>query len=256
MSDDVSTRTAPLEDILAEADRLVQLAQARGIALRVAGGAGIALASPTAHQEPFARSYGDLDVAVRGSDRKALSQLLLESGYVPDKAFNAINGARRLYFWDTTHERQVDVFVDKVQMCHEIDLSARLQIAGPALNSADLLLLKLQIFEANEKDLIDIAALTAGVPFTEDESGINMSYLVSLTANDWGLWRTTTMIAERARDYARSLPLPADALSVEDQLGEYLDSVTKSSKSRRWNLRAKIGERKRWYELPEEEQHE
>ena len=64
------------------------------------------------------------------------------------------------------------------------------------------------------------------------------------------------MIAERARDYARALGLPPTAHSVEQQLGEFLRRVNESSKSRRWNLRAKIGDRKRWYELPEEETHD
>ena len=214
MSDDAANGTAPLEDILAEGHRLVTRAAGRGIVLRVTGGAGIAMASESAREEPFARQYGDLDVAIRSSDRKAFTQLLAESGYIPDKNFNALHGARRLYFWDTTHGRQVDVFVDKVQMCHEIDLSGRLDLAGPALDGADLLLMKLQIFEANEKDLVDIAALTAGVPLTEGDEGININYLVELTANDWGLWRTTTMIAERARDYAEAMRMPATAHSV------------------------------------------
>jgi hypothetical protein len=31
-----------------------------------------------------------------------------------------------------------------------------------------------------------------------------------------------------------------------------LDRIEREPKSRRWKLRAKIGERKRWYTLPEE----
>jgi hypothetical protein len=95
----------------------------------------------------------------------------------------------------------------------------------------------------------------AGVPMTEDESGINLSYLVSLTAGDWGLWRTTTMIAERARDDARGMSIPAGTLSIEDQLNQFLERVTSSEKSRRWRMRARVGDRVRWYELPEEEEH-
>jgi hypothetical protein len=255
MSDDVPGTADVLEDIPAEGDRLVLLAESHGILLRVAGGAGIALRSERAREEPFTRTYADLDFAARASDRRALTDLLAESGYVPDKVFNATHGARRLYFWDTTHGRQVDVFLDKFEMCHQLELKNRLHLPGPSLSAADLLLMKLQIFEANEKDLVDIAALTAGVPITEDESGIDMTYIVSLTSNDWGLWRTTTMIAERARDYAERLQLPAGALSVQKQLEEYLHRVGSAPKTRRWNLRAKIGERKRWYELPEEEEH-
>ncbi len=34
----------------------------------------------------------------------------------------------------------------------------------------------------------------------------------------------------------------------------YLEAVEESPKGRAWKLRAKIGERKRWYHLPEESQ--
>jgi hypothetical protein len=39
---------------------------------------------------------------------------------------------------------------------------------------------------------------------------------------------------------------------LDARLDELLDRIEAEPKSRGWRLRARIGERKRWYELPEE----
>ena len=89
-------------------------------------------------------------------------------------------GDRRLYFWDPLNERQLDVFLDRVELCHAIDLRDRLDIDADALAPADLLLMKLQIVETNEKDLLDMVALLTDQPFAED--GIELDYIAGLTA--------------------------------------------------------------------------
>jgi hypothetical protein len=50
-------------------------------------------------------------------------------------------------------------------------------------------------------------------------------------------------------DYA--LP-QSDLQRVSGRIAAVLDRIDEAPKSRGWKLRAKIGERKRWYELPEE----
>jgi hypothetical protein len=39
---------------------------------------------------------------------------------------------------------------------------------------------------------------------------------------------------------------------MRSRIDEVLERVEREPKSRGWKLRAKIGERRRWYELPEE----
>jgi hypothetical protein len=39
---------------------------------------------------------------------------------------------------------------------------------------------------------------------------------------------------------------------MTDRLDTLLERIESEPKTRGWKLRAKIGERKRWYELPEE----
>src|SRR5262249_46465252 len=149
----------PLEDVVEEAARVAGAAAGEGLALRVAGGVGIALTCPSARVPPLRRAYADIDLAGRSRDRRGIGALFSRVGYEPDAQFNALHGARRLFFWDAANGRQVDVFLDRFEMCHHIDLAERLDSPGPALPLADLLLMKLQIVEANAKDLADILTL-------------------------------------------------------------------------------------------------
>lgn len=244
----------PHSDVVSEAGRIAEAARERQLGLRLAGGVGIAMRCPSSEAAPLKRAYADIDLAGSGRDRKAIVELLRELEYEPDEQFNALHGSRRLFFWDGTNGRQLDVFLDRITMCHELDISGRVSIAGPTLPAADLLLMKLQIVETNAKDLTDILTLLVDQAFTDDDSGINLPYLCRLTGEDWGLWKTTTMVAERADAYARTLQGFKRRIEVHEQVRRFLSAVEEAPKTRAWKLRAKVGERKRWYQLPEDGQ--
>ncbi|MFN8215579.1 MAG: hypothetical protein U0R71_03190 [Solirubrobacterales bacterium] len=220
--------------------------------LRLTGGVAVALRCESAHSPPLARRYADVDVVTVGRGREAAAALLESLGYVPDREFNALHGARRLFFWDPVNERQLDVFVDEARLCHQIDFRPRLEASPRTLSLADLLLMKLQVVETNEKDLLDVCAILADHEIREDESGVNAEYLASLAAADWGLWRTLGMVAERGEAFARELAGFERGELVAARLEELRRRLDEAPKSRGWKMRARIGERKRWYELPEE----
>ena len=239
----------PLATHVDEARRILAAAEAAGVTLRVTGGVGVALRCPSASAAPLARDYADIDAVGRGGQRREITALFGALGYAGDESFNALHGETRLYFWDPANERQLDVFLDRVEMCHRIDLRSRLDVDAQTLSLADLLLMKLQVFETNRKDLLDLTALLADHGWTADDSGLNLTYLTELTASDWGLWRTTRMVAERAAAFAAEL----DGLDrVPERVATYLTALDDSHKTRTWRMRARVGERKRWYELPEE----
>jgi hypothetical protein len=242
-----------LASVTDEAERVAAAAGCAGVTLRVTGGVGVALTCRSAGEDLLAWPYSDIDMVGHARERKSIVELLTGLGYVPDEPFNALHGARRLFFWDDANSRQFDVFLDKVEMCHVIDLRERLRGPGPALTHADLLLMKLQIIESNEKDLRDIVCLLTDQDFTDGvDAGIDLTYLAELAADDWGLWRTVTMVARRADAWATQLPGLTSRERVHNQVSRFIEALEAIPKSRAWKLRARIGERKRWYTLPEE----
>lgn len=242
----------PLPDPVAEGRRITEAAAARGLPLCLLGGVAVAVRCPSSHHPPLRRDYGDIDFATTGTVKEEVGELMAGLSYSPDREFNTLHGHRRLGFWDQANERQVDVFVDEANLCHRIDLRDRLEAGQPTLPLADLAVLKLQVVETNEKDYIDLCAIFADYNVTEDESGVDGAYIASLAASDWGLWRTLNMVATRAGQFATELP----GFEFGDRVAERLERLQKKldtvPKSRAWKLRARIGDRKRWYELPEE----
>jgi hypothetical protein len=242
----------PLPDPVAEGKRIVGAAAERGLSLRLLGGVAIAILCPSSRQPPLERPYGDIDFATTDFSKEGVLTLMEELGYAGDREFNTLHGHRRLYFWDERNRRQVDVFVNEARLCHRVELKKRIEVAPLTLSLADLTVLKLQVVETNEKDYLDICAIFADHDLSSDEEGVNATYISGLAASDWGLWRTMGMVAERSRQFALELPgFEAGARVSErlERLGEKLDTVPKS---RAWKLRGRIGDRKRWYELPEE----
>lgn len=243
---------APDADPVAEGQRIAEAAVERGVPLRVLGGVAVAMLCPSAQRPPLARAYADIDLGSVSGARKKIIQLIESLGYTGDKEFNLLHGHRRLYFWDEGNRRQVDVFLDEANLCHRIDLKHRIDKVPLTLSLADLTVLKLQVVETNEKDYLDICALFADHPLSDDDSGINSAYIAELSASDWGLWRTLEMVAERAGRFALELPEFEAAEVVAGRLRQLREELDRVPKSRGWKLRSRIGDRKRWYELPEE----
>jgi hypothetical protein len=245
--------TTILEDVVREGERLLRLAHEEGSTLALLGGVAVRL---HADEVPpaLSREYKDLDFAVpRGRGRDA-SRVLSAAGYEPEMVFNAMNGRERMLFHDNTYGRQVDVFVGAFRMCHEIPFGGRLRAGEPTLPLAELLLTKLQIIELNEKDVRDTVLLFYGHEVAEhDQDAVNAGRVAELCAEDWGLWRTITANLTRCEELLANYPLSdQDRARVSDRLRALLSAIDQAPKSRGWRLRAKIGERKRWYQVPEE----
>jgi len=242
----------PLADPVAEGTRIAEAAADGEVPLRLVGGVAVAVLCPSSRQPPLRRTYGDIDLATHGSARRDVSALLESLGYAPDREFNTLHGHRRLYFFDEGNQRQVDVFVDEANLCHRIQLGRRLELVPLTLPLADLTVLKLQVVETNEKDYLDLCAIFADHDLSDDESGVNRAHIAAVAGADWGLWRTLGMVAERSAQFARELPGFAAGERVAERLQRLRADLEEAPKSRGWKLRARIGDRKRWYELPEE----
>jgi hypothetical protein len=219
------------------------------VTLRLLGGVAVRLRSeglPPALQ----RDYKDLDFATTRKASGDAQSLLRGLGYEPHVGFNAMNARERLLFFDDANGRQVDVFVSSFRMCHEIPLEGRLDVYDDTVPLAELLLTKLQIVELNEKDVRDTVAILVEHEVTDDDTGLNGARVAALTADDWGLWRTITRNLESVASHLDSYDV--DRGRVSGRLDELQRRIEEAPKSRGWRLRDRIGERKRWYELPEE----
>ena len=245
--------SGPLEDPIQESERIAAAAHKKKIGVKLLGGAGVHAHSPSARRSPLKRKYGDLDYAISRKDRKAVIELFKELGYEANERFNLMNGDRRLYFYDADHSRQVDVFIDVFRMSHAIDLRGRLDHDHPAVRPSDLLLSKLQIYEVNRKDLVDTIALILdhAIETGDAEDAIEAMYIARLAAEDWGFYRTLQVNIDRLRAILEELE-EIDHELVNARLDTLWKHIEDAPKPLRWRLRAQVGDRVRWYELPEE----
>jgi hypothetical protein len=242
----------PLEDPIDEAERIAEAAKKKQLRLKLLGGAGIHIHSPSAHKPPLKRKYGDLDYAISTRDRKVVLDLFPSLGYEANERFNLMNGDRRLYFYDSDNGRQVDIFIDVFKMSHVIDLRGRLDHDGPCASPSDLLLSKLQIYEMNRKDLVDLVALLLDHPVEAGwgDEVIDAGYVARVASGDWGLYRTLQVNTEKLR--ATLGELDVDRELVRSRLDQLWSAVDAQPKPLKWKLRAQVGDRIQWYELPEE----
>jgi len=221
------------------------------VALRLLGGAAVWLHSESARRPPLRRRYGDIDFVASSRQRAQVHRLFVALGYQAESRFNTLNGDRRLLYLDLPNARQVDVFVDQMRMCHVIDLRRRLAVEGPCVSPADLLLSKLQIYEINQKDLVDVVALLTDHHVADlDDDAINVGYIARLAAREWGLYRTVRLNTERL--HAAMPDLEMDTTLAQQRLSDLWRAIEAQPKSLRWKLRARVGDRLPWYELPEE----
>jgi hypothetical protein len=252
----MSSNEKPLSDLIAESARVIDAARAAGVPIRLTGGLAIRRRHPSASLPPLARTYADIDLAASSKGgHRAITQLMVRLGYVPDQEFNSLHGNERLYYADTTNGRHIDVFVDAVRMCHVIQFKNRLDFLDDTLSVSDLLLTKLQIFQLNEKDVLDILAILRDQTLRAGaHDALDSDYLQQVWGNDWPIWRTSTGTLDAVRRAASTILDGEGAKQVLKNVDALQEILRTGRKSLRWKVRAQVGDRVRWYELPEEVQ--
>ena len=246
--------TNPTPDIVQEARRIIDAAASRDITLRLLGGLAVRLHSPSADHRSLNRTYPDIDFATPRAHGQRVERLFSDLGYSADKTFNILNGAERMIFYDQANERQIDIFVGGFAMCHRLPIAERMTVDPLTLPLAELFLTKLQIVELNEKDVRDLFALLLDHPIgSGDDETTNARRIGRLCARDWGLYKTVSLNIERLHQLAPSYQFtPAERVLLLERLAELRTAIDREPKGLRWRLRASLGERVRWYDLPEE----
>jgi hypothetical protein len=245
---------APLDDIVLEADRLLQAAATADLTLRLIG--VLAVRAHAGGDPVIARACKDIDLVTPKGRGKRVSEFMAAMGYEADRSFNATNGHRRLLYYDPPHNRQVDIFVGTFEMCHSIPITDRIELHPSAVPLAELLLTKLQIVELNAKDQADILTILYHHDVAEDDGdgdAVNAARIAELCAGDWGLCRTTRLNVERTRDaIAGSVLTPEQQEVVRERLERLWERIESEPKSTKWKMRNRVGDKVRWYEEPEE----
>ncbi|HYB75746.1 MAG TPA: hypothetical protein VEC08_02185 [Nitrososphaerales archaeon] len=241
------------ESPVEEAARVLDAASANGVVLRLFGGVSFWFRCPSARHPTLQRKYVDVDFMGHSKQSREIKQLFVSLGYVPRDKFNAIQGYRRLIFNDMANQRRVDVFLDVFEMCHSFNFRDRLEVDAKTIPLADMLVTKIQIIDVNEKDLKDAVCLFADYDVgASDKEMINGAYIASLCASDWGVYKTFTTNLDRLLAKLSDLSLGDDVkATVRSRVNKLRTTIEDKPKDLRWRMRARVGERMKWYELPE-----
>jgi hypothetical protein len=233
-----------------EAVALVAEAAARGQVLRLVGSTGIRLHCPPAAAalDRLGRPAKDIDLVCRHEDRKGLRRLLEDRGWRVDRDLLVAMEGRRYAYHHPERGLELDVFVDRMEFCHTIELRDRLAARELTVPVEDLLLQKLQIVRQTVTDRMDAAALLATHPVGEagdPGEAIDPAYVAGLLARDWGFHHTATANLAALRDDPAG---NGTAATVRGRAEALLGAIEAAPKSVRWRARARVGERMQWWQ--------
>lgn len=235
-----------------ELKAILTASEEAGVLLRVIGSLAFQMHCPQYGylQAAMGRAYTDIDFAAYGRQNKRISALMEKMGYVDNReVFIASEGERAIFDKPGTG-LHVDIFYEKLDFCHAIYWKDRLEADSPTIPLTELLLEKMQIVQINEKDIIDTIMLLLEHPLGDvDNETINIKLAAQLCANDWGLWRTTTMNLEKVKQLAHHYTQlsPEQKSKVESQVDVILARLNDEPKPLAWRLRARVGDRVKWY---------
>lgn len=265
----------PTEIFLREAETTVENANAKGIPLRILGGLGVAF-----HCREFrdfakrlgrvgtgvgeGQEYSDIDLMSYGKYREKVKRFFSDSGYAKRRATLSSAASERQIYYHPKGWFYVDVFFDRLLVAnHPINFKDRLKLDYPTATLTDILLEKLQIWEAfSIKDLKDCLLLlrTHSVDEEGQKESVDASYIAKLLSEDWGFWYTATTNLKKIKKlisdlkkFGTDVGIAPSALKREEtediiiKIQKLLEKIESEPKSFRWKMRARIGTKQRWF---------
>jgi len=235
-----------------ELKRILKASGDAGIVMRVIGSLAFQMHCQKFGylQAAMGRAYTDIDFAAYNKQAKQIQGLMTSMGYAENReVFIATEGERAIFDKPETG-LHVDIFYEKLDFCHTIYWKDRLEVDSPTIPLAELLLEKMQIVQINEKDIIDSIMLLLEHPLGDHESEtINIKYVAKLCANEWGLWRTTTMNLDKVRLLAQNYTQLTDEQKgkVTEQVNLIINRLEDEPKPLAWKMRNQVGDRVKWY---------
>lgn len=244
-------------DFLREAERIIAAAKKEGVLLRLLGALAFNMHCTKFNymQEMLHRPFSDIDFASYRKYSAQIVRLFANLGYQEDVMVTRLYGTRRLVFLENGgNNRHCDIFLDKLEFCHDIPFEGRLEADEPTVPLAELLLEKMQIVKLNQKDVVDTIMLLREHQIGNTDDAINTGRIASLCARDWGLWRTVTNNLNRVGQITSAMEKisPDDKADVDSKIKDLLTRIDDEPKTTGWKMRARIGEKRKWYREVEE----
>jgi hypothetical protein len=248
MQQDVAERAKVL---LAEGERIISEATKRDLHLRLLGSISFQMHCPKfRHMATKFREIKDIDIAGYGKESNKVVAMMRELGYADEPMVTALFGDRRTMWDNKATGIHVDIFFDKLEMCHTIDFTKRLSVDSPTISLADLLLEKMQIVKINEKDVKDTLVLLREHEIsTHDKEAVNQKYISGVLAKDWGFYYTVTQNLQKMKEASGKYDIfdAGDKQNINQKIDMLLQAIEEEPKNTGWKMRAKIGTKKKWY---------
>jgi hypothetical protein len=248
------------EEFVKEAVEIVNSAKDEKLTLRVMGGMAVYMHSKE-HEALWnklgrlgQRVFTDIDLAGYGKQRDKYVNFLRKRGYEIDNRLLMYYGKiRQIYYGPRIP--MVEIFLDRLSMNHVINFEGRLEMDPVTIPLAELLLEKLQIVKINDKDIKDVIVLLRAHDLGYDDNDkINLgAFKYQGLFDDWGFWYTVTtnlkLVAKKVDEYG--IP-DEDKRVVLDRIEKLLKFLEEAPKSKKWEKRAAIGTKEKWYTEVEE----
>jgi hypothetical protein len=239
-------------EFIPEALRIIEEANKQGIILRLMGAIAIRIHSPDyayLHEE-LGRSITDIDFVAYEKQSSKIEKFLETQNYTRRILSYSYALGGRMIFINNTNGRQIDVFLDRLEMCHRIEYKKRLEIDSHTVPLAELLLQKMQIIKISEKDIIDTTMLLLAHDIGDnDDNTINSSYISKILSKEWGFYYTVTMNLRKVASLMRDFEVLEEKEKniVDKKIKDLIKRIDEEPKSRSWKLRARVGTSKKWY---------
>ncbi|MDH5663617.1 MAG: hypothetical protein OEY90_04035 [Candidatus Bathyarchaeota archaeon] len=272
----------PTKVFLQEAETIVKEAEKKGIILRIMGGLGVAM-----HCQEFrdfamklgrtgtgvvkGQEYSDIDFMAYRKHRNKIKDFFSDMEYAKRRATLSSAASERQIYYHPKGWFYVDVFYDRLIVAnHPVDFRGRLELDHPTITVTDMLLEKIQMWEAfSSKDLKDCLILlrTHKIEEKGEKESIDASYIAKLLSEDWGFWYTATTNLKKIKRFISEIDKLGAEAEIDSSLFEkedreeiigkiesLLERIDRESKSFKWKMRSKVGTTKRWYNPVEREE--
>lgn len=258
--------------IAEDASSIVEIAQRKGIILRILGALAVRLHSgeyASLHRKldrlgHVDSSFTDVDLAGYSSQRADIRRLLEdELGFAISRQFLLLYGKERLLYQQPERPWRLEVFLNKLSFSHDVFFgdrpgTGRLELDYPTISLTDLLLEKLQIHEINEKDIKDlIVILRAHEMGRGGRESVDVHYLSRVLGDDWGFWYDACANLRRVISIGttyveQGILSREDMDDVERKVGTLLGELESCPKTDTWIKRANQGTSKKFWRDVEE----